>query len=166
MYEVEMPNLLSLRQTNLVVIVCLLLAGCTAKHAKFKSTVLESTSREIAFGATERVLSKYFPTMETRNPEQGVLTTEKSKVLEGDLAEDQYRIFATATVEQDGDHTQLMMKVQRTKRIGAWSWWGLGTTFYEKEIPAGSDEVLFERIRQELRDAVKKAKASPASSAK
>jgi len=153
---------------------CLLLAGCTALDAKFRApsrvseqatfrgTVFRNTTVETVFAATEEVFQKYFPLMKTRDPERGLLCTEGSRVLGGDLAEDQYQIFATATVKQVGDQIQHMMKVQRTKRVGAWSWWGLGTTFYEKEIPAGADSALFDRMRQEIRDAVKKAKASPA----
>lgn len=169
-----MSNRSSLRWLSLVGGLCMLLAGCTAldakvnaqarlkKQAKLKGTVFENTNADVVFAATEEVFRKYFPVMKTRDPKQGLLSTEKSKVLAGDLAEDQCQIFATATIEQVGDHTQHTMKVQRTKRTGAWSWWGLGTTYYQKEVPAGSDDVLFERIRQEIRDAVKKAKAAPA----
>ena len=172
-----MLNRSSLRSLGLVGGLCMLLAGCTAlrtkihahsrvtQQAKFKGTAFENTNADIVFAATEEVFGKYFSHLTTRDPKQGLLSTEKSKMLEGHLAEDQHQTFATATVKQTGKHTQHMMKVQRTKRVGAWSWWGLGTTYYEREIPAGSDDALFERIRQEIRDTVKKAKASPSAAA-
>ena len=131
----------------------------TPGHSFDKEDILEDAR---ATGATEKVLRRYFTIAQARHRDQGLLSMEKSRVLEGDLAEDTYNVFATALVSKQADQCVVRYKVQRTKVVGKWSCMGLGTDFREQEVLVGPDDLLDEKIGQDLRKAL--SVAAPPSS--
>lgn len=141
---------------SLLVAAGLLASGCASKYARFRHVAVAEGDPKQAFETTEEVLSRYFASMETRLPAQGLLTTDKSMVAFGELPKDQYRLFATAVVEPLEGGSLVRLKVQRTQIVGRWTWLGLGVTFYEREVFAGSDEPLADKVEADLTAALGK----------
>ena len=126
------------------------LSGCASKCARFQTVPAPNRDVRTAFETTEKVLGRYFTEMPTRRPDQGLICTEQSHARTGDLAEDAHRIRATALVEPQGEGSVVHVKLQRTKVVSRWSWLGLGTTYYEKELLTGADELLTAKIQADL----------------
>ena len=158
-----MSNWSRLLRLSLVAACAALPLGCTArKYARFNCLVVAQKDPNVVFDTTEKVLGRYFTVTQARRRDQGLLSMEKSRVLEGDLAEDTYSIFATALVSKQAGQCVVRYKVQRTKLVGKWSCLGLGTSFYEKEAFAGPDDLLNEKIRHDLLEALNVAASSSA----
>lgn len=158
-----MPNWSRLLRLSLIPACYALPMGCAAKrYARFHSLMVERNDLNVVFDATEKVLRRYFTIAQARHRDQGLLSMEKSRVLEGDLAEDTYNVFATALVSKQADQCVVRYKVQRTKVVGKWSCMGLGTDFREQEVLVGPDDLLDEKIGQDLRKAL--SVAAPPSS--
>lgn len=145
-----MLNKPSLHRFGLAAVLALLLPSCAGKQARFDRLVVAKKDPQRVFQATEKVLKQYFNGLKARRPQEGLMTTEKIHLREGDSSEDAYRAFATALVSYDSGHCQVQFKVQRTKVRGRWSWCGLGTNYREQEALAGTDAPLTRRIRGEL----------------
>jgi len=145
-----MPKYPTLRRLAVLTVLLVATSGCASKFAKFRDVHVAEPDAKAAFAKTETVLTRYFSHMESRKPEQGLLSTEKGHVTLGDLPEDQFRIYATAVVVPAADGCRVRLKVQRTQIKGRWTWLGLGLSFYEKEVIAGGDEPLAEKIAKDL----------------
>ena len=145
-----MPTYPTLRRLAMLAVVLTAASGCASKYAKFRDVHVAERDAKAAFAKTETVLTRYFSHMESRKPEQGLLSTEKGYVTFGELPKDQFRIYATAVVVPAADGCRVKLKVQRTQIKGRWTWLGLGLNFYEKEVIAGTDEPLAKKIAKDL----------------
>ena len=145
-----MPGSTTLRRLSLLALVLLTASGCASKYARFRYIAVAETNPKTVFETTETVLRRYFAEMIAREPDHGLLTTERSRVAFGDLPKDQHSIFATAMVEPRDSGCTVRLKVQRTKIVGRWTWLGLGSTFYEKEVFSGEDAPLTDKIQADL----------------
>ncbi len=124
--------------------------GCASKYARFHNIPVAQSDPRAAFNATQQVLSKYFDEFATCRPSQGLLTTGKSRLYVGKLPKDSYVLVGTVIVEPRKDHCVVRVKVQKSQVRGQWSWLGLGTHFQEKEVLAGEDNVLIDKIAEDL----------------